>query len=179
MGLKCRSNFPHPPCLISSSFHSLPRSPVSKKTKVLPPLQYSPAKSSPLREKYPTATKTLISEFADGLMVKKRLLDEATDGLTTTPAEEIDGVPKQQQVGVSLTDGSLKSSPTESLSKKQCQNSSSPHLSTAGKRPSLMEGHRSRRLNWKTVLEDARKLDGYKLMYANKKKSEEMGVSRT
>ena len=51
------------------------------------------------------------------------------------------------------------------------QNSSSPYLA---KYPSLMEGPR---LNWKTVLEDAGKLDGYKLMYANKKKREEMEVS--
>lgn len=40
----------------------------------------------------------------------------------------------------------------------------------------LAVGENRSRLSWSTILEDARRLDGYKQMYANKKKQEETEV---
>jgi hypothetical protein len=160
---------------------------------ILPPLHNSP-KLTPLKKKYPTATKTLISEFADGLLAKGSPVESADR--PKKRHSSIEGSPKHQFNAyasdrktkwqqLNAADGYSKrywSTPAD-----EKKTNSVPHLQSAtgsysysssqiGDSPRTI-GDKSR-LSWKTVLEDAGKLDGYKQMYASKKKRQEIEVSR-
>lgn len=134
--------------------HTLAR----KKTEgpiVLPPLQNSLAK---LRKKYPTVTRTLTSEFSDGLA-------------------KTEGVSMQQHLITTAGDFPQKhwSTPAE-----EGQRNDTSYFNFATRdlnfhHPRAIRENQNR-LSWTTILEDARKVDGYKQIHAENKKEQELEV---